>query len=992
MRARKLDDSDLYWFEILSVNTDKHKGSKKHCSGHFAWTDTIPEPSFITSSDILHDQYLLQRSLGLDNPMISRLGNFALSSAGVSGNFETSLEQSNMDFLDPLVFESILQSPPLMFSGENLPATYKISSIHAVVVPVTLPDTRTGRFRVVRTGETTLGGRCDISMGLDASNIVFSKVSFEVDKLVHVSPVLKSLYFKPVTLPDISRMIPRDSLSISECLRLVTHKWPMCDIAATDMTTEGLSKTLESISGLQSEERPRFRSFQVTGEVPEFVPDRVRVVDNFNDTIKFHLVLAGNIANLDGLEKLLLPNGIICMNTPQEEIDTQASSTFSKICNVVGISREAWTLFRAQSDKIDNRLARNPTSFICPSWGSHSVTGIEVDEHIHLDCLSIKTFCERKQERYSAIVLDNDEKSIITTWPGADLVPWLQNLLQYADNILWVTKQKKSNPFTNIAGTLLRTIQSEQPSIKISWLVLSEEQSESTIQELVEHAYAALMNGENEIKLENRDSMTAILRYLPDDELSASMGLIPPRSHKLSLADRDYKISQSSKGVPILLAFDQDKLHNIHSENIQVEVEASVIDSVDILDSKGKASNPWKPSLGTFFAGHTISELNDKFPQGSKIVGFTHGLHCNGLDVASKQVHMYDGTISPEYASASFACTATALCIIDGTARARRGDTIKSSVPGGLGKAIRCIGDEIGLIFQTPSSDESTDFVITLTRSGDLRVNGASVSIRSYLESGRGMHMIAQAWNKKIELIEPLKIFELADYDKAFQAPQDSPYSTALSHASRNQGNVLKGALIYKKATRICRGDGAYVVIGGLGGLGRFVCRWMVENGAKRIVAISRSGINSDEARQTWQEINATGIPFDVIRADACDRQAIREALCAIRKTSAIKGIINMAMLLGDAPMAVMEGWQWDIALRLKIDSSWIMHEETLNDPLEFFIMFSSIASVLGNRNQGGYNVGNTFLNALAEYRRSIGRTAISIALGAMSQCFIPVF
>jgi len=111
----------------------------------------------------------------------------------------------------------------------------------------------------------------------------------------------------------------------------------------------------------------------------------------------------------------------------------------------------------------------------------------------------------------------------------------------------------------------------------------------------------------------------------------------------------------------------------------------------------------------------------------------------------------------------------------------------------------------------------------------------------------------------------------------------------------------------------------------------------------------------------------------------------MNEALSGIRKTSAIKGIINMAMLLGDAPMAVMEGWQWDIALRLKIDSSWIMHEETLQDSLEFFIMFSSIASVLGNRNQGGYNVGNTFLNALAEYRRSMGRTAISIALGAMT-------
>ena len=80
------------------------------------------------------------------------------------------------------------------------------------------------------------------------------------------------------------------------------------------------------------------------------------------------------------------------------------------------------------------------------------------------------------------------------------------------------------------------------------------------------------------------------------------------------------------------------------------------------------------------------------------------------------------------------------------------------------------------------------------------------------------------------------------------------------------------------------------------------------------------------------------------------------------------------------------QGDEWDRALRLKVDSSWILHQGTQNDPLEFFILFSSIASVLGNRNQAGYNVGNAFLNALAAYRCENGQTAISIALGAMSQ------
>lgn len=96
-------------------------------------------------------------------------------------------------------------------------------------------------------------------------------------------------------------------------------------------------------------------------------------------------------------------------------------------------------------------------------------------------------------------------------------------------------------------------------------------------------------------------------------------------------------------------------------------------------------------------------------------------------------------------------------------------------------------------------------------------------------------------------------------------------------------------------------------------------------------------------------------------------------------------------MVLGDAALAEMTGDKWDRALRVKIESGWIFHEETLNDPIEIFIMFSSIASVIGNRNQGNYNVGNTFLNALAEYRQRLGLPAISVALGAMSEfpCYV---
>ncbi|KAL8675751.1 MAG: hypothetical protein Q9224_007390 [Gallowayella concinna] len=193
---------------------------------------------------------------------------------------------------------------------------------------------------------------------------------------------------------------------------------------------------------------------------------------------------------------------------------------------------------------------------------------------------------------------------------------------------------------------------------------------------------------------------------------------------------------------------------------------------------------------------------------------------------------------------------------------------------------------------------------------------------------------------------------------------------------------------IYQRPRNIFSQYGAYIIIGGLGGLGRYTCSWLVKHGATSLYAISRSGISSPEAQELYNTLNNSnnGTRLEVIKADACNHTSISAILSNIRTKQPIKGIINMAMILGDAPMASMTGEEWDRALKVKIESSWILHEETKKDDgLEFFLLFSSIASVLGNRNQGNYNVGNTFLNALATYRRRMGLTAVAIALGAMT-------
>ena len=198
--------------------------------------------------------------------------------------------------------------------------------------------------------------------------------------------------------------------------------------------------------------------------------------------------------------------------------------------------------------------------------------------------------------------------------------------------------------------------------------------------------------------------------------------------------------------------------------------------------------------------------------------------------------------------------------------------------------------------------------------------------------------------------------YDITDYKKAFTNAKQ-PYSTVLRY--RNASNILQHVPIHKKTASMFTSDARYVVVGGLGGLGRFICSWMIENGARHMTVVSRSGAGTQESRDAISAMKSSGASIQCIKADACHRKAISEILCRLRNERHIRGVINLAMMLGDAPMSTMTPEEWDRVLHVKIQSSWILHKETLQDRLDFFILFSSIASVLGNRNQGNYNVAN---------------------------------
>ena len=511
-----------------------------------------------------------------------------------------------------------------------------------------------------------------------------------------------------------------------------------------------------------------------------------------------------------------------------------------------------------------------------------------------------------------------------------------------------------------------------------------------------------MLEGQNEIRLEyNSGFAPHILRYHPDDELSCATGLLEPKIVTGSLSHVHHQLAFAAPKQPVVLSNTSKIFDHFGDDDIEILLEASVVDPSDLQIFEGYKTHDTKFMNAKFFAGTVRNDPLHRFTPGAQVVGWSYKLPQNLLRVAQPGLGVLESkeNISATEAASEFAAVAVAACIIYGITRARRLETFDFRFKGILQSTIQRMCRSIDATVVDPDSETEADFVVTYDAYVGLQVNGRSLDLPRYLNSSDGIDHVGTLWHRiqqeprrgPIHLPFGLSSFTLADHSKAYSddsRARTEPYSTTISHATKDA--KIDHVPIHIPQRIIFSASAHYILIGGLGGLGRFLCTWMVEHGVKHLNVISRSGLNSAEAKATHSSISNSGATLRVFQADACDREAVRSMLDDIRKQGNIKGVINLAMILGDAPMADMTGEEWDRAMRVKIDSSWLFHEETMQDDLDHFVLFSSIASVCGNRNQGNYNVANTFLNGLAEFRQGMGKPGVSIALGAMSKSSSP--
>ena len=174
--------------------------------------------------------------------------------------------------------------------------------------------------------------------------------------------------------------------------------------------------------------------------------------------------------------------------------------------------------------------------------------------------------------------------------------------------------------------------------------------------------------------------------------------------------------------------------------------------------------------------------------------------------------------------------------------------------------------------------------------------------------------------------------------------------------------------------------EGSYLITGGLGALGLQVARWLADFGAKNLLLLGRSKPSPD-ARQTIAELEQQGVTVNIALGDISDRDALKQVFATY--STSLKGVIHAAGVLDDG---LLQGQTWSRFQKViapKVAGAWNLHLCTQDLDLDFFVLFSSVASLIGSPGQSNYSVANTGLDAIARYRRSQNLPALSINWGA---------
>lgn len=180
--------------------------------------------------------------------------------------------------------------------------------------------------------------------------------------------------------------------------------------------------------------------------------------------------------------------------------------------------------------------------------------------------------------------------------------------------------------------------------------------------------------------------------------------------------------------------------------------------------------------------------------------------------------------------------------------------------------------------------------------------------------------------------------------------------------------------------------DRSYLVSGGLGGLGERVIGWLLERGARHIINLNRRAPSAEQAEAFQLLERRHNARIDALTVDLADLDGMRQVLgSALPDVPPLAGVFHCAGTL-DEDLVERQSWQRaQEVLRSKFVGAWNLHLTTLNQPLEHFVVFSSLTVLLGQAGQASYSLANALAERLIAHRRAHGLPGLAIQWGPWS-------
>ena len=223
----------------------------------------------------------------------------------------------------------------------------------------------------------------------------------------------------------------------------------------------------------------------------------------------------------------------------------------------------------------------------------------------------------------------------------------------------------------------------------------------------------------------------------------------------------------------------------------------------------------------------------------------------------------------------------------------------------------------------------------------------------------------------------PLKVFPIEEAISAFRYMQQAKHIGKIVVTQPKQEPEKPVSF---------RDDAAYLITGGMGDMGLLIARWMISKGAKNLVLVGRRAPD-EKVKEKLAELESAGASVTVEKADVSDWEAMKGVMERIYNSNTpLAGLMHSVGVLSDGVLQNQTWSSFEKVMSPKVYGSWYLHQLTQNQPLDFFILFSSGASLLGSPGQANHSAANAFLDGLAHYRRGMKLPGLSIHWSTVSQ------